>query len=104
MQVLFNTNNTVNGHQRMEAYVSSRVNEVFKRFDEMITRVEVHLSDQNGDKPGKGDQQCRIEVRLRGMNPITVTSREDEMEQAINNGLKKALGAIDKAVDKARAH
>jgi hypothetical protein len=56
----------------MEAVVRDSLD----RFSEQITRVEVHLSDQNSDKKfGNEDKRCLLEARLAGLQPISVSDR-----------------------------
>ncbi len=43
-------------------------------FSEHITRIEVHLSDENGGKHGPNDKRCMLEARMEGKQPIAVTA------------------------------
>lgn len=104
MQIQVNTDNNVKGSQRLEAFINEKFQDAFARFSDKVTRFEVHLSDQNGEKGGKDDQQCRIEARPQGLQPITVTSREAEMEQAINAAISKMRSALDTTFGKLRGH
>jgi hypothetical protein len=51
--------------------------------------VEVHFSDEDGNKDGFNDKRCMIEARLAGMNPIAVINHANTHEMAV-------LGALDK--------
>jgi hypothetical protein len=42
-----------------------------------ITRIEVHLSDENGKKEGHNDIQCILEARIEGRDPIAVRCDAD---------------------------
>ena len=57
MQIQFNTDKTIEGHERMQNHFSEEISESFKRFEDKITRVEVHVGDENNEKFG-------VEVRL----------------------------------------
>lgn len=89
MIVQLNTDKNIEGTARLEAYVSEKINSGLKHFAENITRVEVHLSDQNADKGGKDDIQCKLEVRLEGHQPILVTSKNESTEKALSEGISK---------------
>lgn len=102
MQVKVNTDRNVEGSQRLEVFIKNRFDDVFERFSDKVTRFEVHLSDQNGSKGGKDDQQCIIEARPEGMAPIAVTARESEMEIAINAAIAKMKSALDSSFGKKR--
>ena len=101
MEIQFNTDKNIEGTERLESYVSETVKKSLKHFDERITRVEVHLSDENADKGGERDKKCVLEARPRGMDPIVVTSQEDTIEKSLNNGLDKLKAALKNALGKA---
>ena len=53
------------------------------RISDHITRVEVHLSDENGDKDGQNDMRCMMEARLEGRQPIAVTHQAATLDEAV---------------------
>ena len=89
MQIQFNTDKNVTGIEGLIASSTSLISEELSRYSQQITRVEVHFSDENGNKDGVNDKRCMMEARLAGMNPIAVTNQANTHEQAV-------LGAIDK--------
>lgn len=89
MQIQLNTDKNVNGNEELIASSTSLISEELSRFSQQITRVEVHLSDEDGNKDGLNDKRCMMEARLAGMKPIAVTDHANNYEQAI-------IGAIDK--------
>ncbi len=71
--------------------------EGLNRFSEQITRLEVHLSDENGNKDGQNDKRCLLEARLEGMQPIAVNAYAHTHEQSVAEAidkLKKSLKTI----------
>ncbi|HEY7884224.1 MAG TPA: HPF/RaiA family ribosome-associated protein [Cellvibrionaceae bacterium] len=96
MQVQVNTDHNIEGHEKMTTWVSSHLQDSFKRFGDHITRIEVHLSDKNSNKKGGGDDmRCLMEARLSGMQPIAVTHDADNLDQAVNGATHKLTRAID---------
>jgi ribosome-associated translation inhibitor RaiA len=89
MQIQFNTDKNIIGSEDLIASSTSLISEELSRYSHQITRVEVHLSDENGLKDGINDKRCLMEARLAGMNPIAVTDSANTHEQAV-------FGAIDK--------
>lgn len=89
MQIQFNTDNNIIGSEELIASSTSVISEELSKFSEQITRVEVHLSDEDGNKDGPNDKRCMLEARLAGLKPIAVTNLADTHEEAV-------LGAIDK--------
>ena len=77
MTVQINTDRTIEWDQRHNDHFSSLIKEELDRFSEHITRVEVHLSDENGSKKGVNDIRCLMEVRIEGKKPIAVSDQSD---------------------------
>jgi hypothetical protein len=50
MKIQLNTDKNIEGTAGLESFVSERIKSGLKHFVENITRIEVHLSDQNADK------------------------------------------------------
>jgi ribosome-associated translation inhibitor RaiA len=89
MQIQFNTDKNVTGSEDLIASSKSLISEELSRYSEKITRVEIHFSDEDGNKDGYNDKRCIVEARLAGMKPIAVTNHANTHDQAF-------LGAIDK--------
>lgn len=58
MKIQFNTDKTVNGDNRHQVYFTHLITEELKRYDAHITSIEVHVSDENGNKGGAKDIRC----------------------------------------------
>lgn len=101
MQIQVNTNHSVEGSGIVER-AENEVRETLGRFDDMVTRVEVHLNDMNGAKAGDHDKRCMMEARLRGHQPVAVTELSGSMEQSIHNAAKKLRRAIDHTLGRIR--
>ena len=104
MIIQFNTDNNIDGNERLSGYLETQLSEGLSRFDSHITRIEVHLSDENANKEGKNDKRCLLEARLEGMQPIAVTNHDNTIEQAVNGALDKLKAALDSAIGKLRQH
>jgi ribosome-associated translation inhibitor RaiA len=95
MNIQINTDNHFAGrealHQRTEAAVSN----VLGHLAEHITRVEVHLSDENGSKHGGSDKRCMMEARLKGHPPIAVTDEADNLDEAVVGAADKLKHSLD---------
>ena len=89
MQIQFNIDKNIAGSEGFIASSTSLISEELSKYSQQITRVEIHLSDEDGKKEGGNDKRCMMEARLAGMKPIAVTSLGNTHEQAL-------LGAIDK--------
>ncbi len=104
MIIQINTDNNLTVHEAFNAELDERIKEKLHRFAGQLTRVEVHLSDENGSKEGQKDKRCLMEARMEGMQPIVVTDMNDTMMQAVNGAIVKMKAALDTAVGKVRNH
>ena len=48
------------GSVELHEWVGSTVEERLERFDDFLTRIEVHVSDENAQKAGADDKRCQI--------------------------------------------
>lgn len=103
MKIQFNTDKNVEGHQRVEAYFSSELEKELARFEEKITRIEVHVGDENSAKFGVNDKRCMIEVRPAKLQPIVVTDHADSVEKAFNGALAKVKKTLTTTFEKQKA-
>ena len=97
MQVQVRTDSSVEGREGLTVHVTGVVQSALSRFADRVTRVEVHLSDENGAKGGKDDKRCLMEARIEGRPPATVTHHAATIDQAING----AAGKLERALDSA---
>ena len=104
MTIQINTDKTISGEQRSEEYFSSLIAEALQRFDSHITRIEVHLKDENGKKDGINDISCLIEARIEGKQPIAVTNQADSVDQAVIGAVDKIKSAVGTIVGKMQQH
>jgi hypothetical protein len=98
MQVLLNTDHRVGDFDTLSTHVSAVVGEALMHHRDHITRVEVHLGDENGGKPGPDDKRCMMEARLDGRPPIAVTHHADTVESAVRGGARSLAKAIDRVL------
>lgn len=104
MQIQINSDSNVDANAQVSMEISASVARALARFDEHITRVEVHLSDENsGDKGGDDDMRCMIEARLEGQRPAAVTHQAATLGQAVDGALHKLTRKLDSSLGKRRA-
>ena len=98
MQVNINTDKTIQRSQGLDEHVETAVKAAVERFGEHITRVEVHLSDENSQKSADGGNRCLLEARVTGYQPIAVSNHGNNLHQAISGAADKLKRAIDSAL------
>ncbi len=105
MKIQVNTDSSVEGDQRLEEIVTGEIEDKLSRFREHVTRIEVHIRDENSSKKGGAiDKRCLIEARLRGKEPTAVDHRAPSVEAALNGATKKLRRALDTIVGKKSKH
>lgn len=98
MQINVNTDKTIDRNQGLDEHVQTVVGAAVQRFGEQITRVEVHLSDENSEKSVDGGSRCTLEARITNYQPIAVSNHAATLHQAINGAADKLKRAIDSAM------
>lgn len=104
MQIQINTDKNIDGNERLVSFFSNELNSELERFDNLITRVEVHFGDENSEKFGKNDKRCLIEVRIAKKDPIAVTDYADTIEKAFHNALEKIKRVLNSTHEKMREY
>lgn len=101
MQVQVNTDNHIRGSQELTERIEGTIQGALGRFGERITRVEVHLSDENSSaKTHDNDIRCAIEARLAGLQPITVTHQAASVDQAVDGATEKLEKTIKRNLER----
>ncbi|MDD2732876.1 MAG: HPF/RaiA family ribosome-associated protein [Desulfuromonadaceae bacterium] len=99
MQININTDRNIDGREALTRHISSEIEQSLSRFNEQITRVEVHLSDENSDKKGgKDGMKCVIEARLAGRQPLAATHQATTLEQAFSGAADKVTRLIESVI------
>ncbi len=90
MKIQINIDRNIEGHESLATQISGAVQSALSRISEHITRVEVHLSDENSNKKGgNDDMRCAMEARVKGRRPIAVTHRAATLDQAVDGAAEK---------------
>lgn len=95
MQIQINTDHNIDGREALNRHVESVAGQGLARFREHVTRLEIHLSDQNAGKGGPADKSCVIEARLEGRPPVAVTHHAQTLHQAVSGAAEKLARLLD---------
>ncbi|HUH74752.1 MAG TPA: HPF/RaiA family ribosome-associated protein [Chitinophagales bacterium] len=104
MQIQINTDNNVSFGEKQMDYSISIITKELQRFAQHITRIEVHLTDENGSKDGPNDKRCVMEARPEGLKPIAVTEQSDTLEKAITGAIDKLKSSLDSTLGRLKEH
>ncbi len=103
MQIQINSDSSIERHEPLSKHVETVVKNTLSHFSEHITRVEVHLSDTNGQKSGDADNRCLMEARLQGHQPIAVSDHAATLHQSIQGAADKLKRSLDSTLGKLSA-
>jgi len=103
MQIQVNSDNHIEISIRLEEWVRTTVESTLERYEEDLTRIEVHIRDENGDKPGPHDIRCQMEARPKGHQPISVTHKAATLDLAVDGAAVKLDHALEHLFGKLRS-
>lgn len=104
MTIQINTDKTLTGEKRSSDFFTSQIAEALQRFESHITRIEVHLKDENGKKDGFNNISCLLEARLEGRQPIAITNQADTIDLAVIGAIDKIKTAIETILGRIQKH
>jgi ribosome-associated translation inhibitor RaiA len=98
--VQIHTDPNIRSSEELTTQVEALVASTLERFSDRISRVQVHLGDENGSKGGSNDKRCMMEARLDGRPPIAVTQQAATLDQAMDGAAKKLERSIDSMLER----
>jgi ribosome-associated translation inhibitor RaiA len=104
MKIQINTDNHIAGREALSQQTEATVTSALGQLAEHITRVEIHLSDENGTKTGGRDKRCMMEARLEGHQPIAVTDESDSLDEAIAGAADKLKRSLEHTLSRLTDH
>lgn len=104
MIILFNTDNNIPGREALREPLIALISEEMRRFSGHITRIEAHLTDENGDKQGINDKRCVLEARVEGKPPVAVTNHANSHHQAVEGAIDKLKSVLDTKIGREGKH
>ena len=102
MQIQVSTDHNMNGSENVNDHVRGVVEHAASHFSSHITRVEVHLADENGAKTGVDDKRCMMEARVENRRPIAVTHHAATTNEAISGCAAKLKRALSHEFERLR--
>ncbi len=103
MQIQINTGHNIDGNETMVGATTDIVAHALRRVSDHITRVELHLADENGPKGGDDDIRCTLEARLEGRQPIAVTHNAGTIPLAVQGAATSLVSLIESTLGRAEA-
>lgn len=104
MIIQVNTDKNIPGGDDLQTYLDGLISNQLNHYSSQISRVVVHLSDENGPKEGANDKRCLLEARVEGRQPIAVVNNADNHEKAIAGAVDKLAHSLDKIFGRMNNH
>ncbi len=101
MKIQINSDKQIAVNPQLLSSVEAEVKGALERFERQLTRVEIHLSDLNGNKPGIVDKRCLLEVRPAGKPPVSVDQKAATVGQAVKGAAGKMKRLLQTSFGKA---
>ncbi len=103
MQIQVNTDDNIHGREALARRIEADIGATLARFSDQITRVEVHLSDENSTaKSGgdEGDKRCLVEARLAGRQPVAASHQAGTIDEAVSGASEKLKRLLESLMGK----
>jgi ribosome-associated translation inhibitor RaiA len=90
MQIQVNTDNRIKGTVELTRRVEEHLTTALQRFQDRITRVEVHFADEsNSARYSPNDKRCVLEARPSGRQPVTASHDATTLDDALEGASAK---------------
>jgi ribosome-associated translation inhibitor RaiA len=104
MLIQVNAGNGVHVKEDVATRIEATVGDALAKFKDRVSRVEVHLSDENRHKGGDDDMRCLMEARIEGLKAVAVTQHAGTLPQAIDGAALKLEKAVGREIGRHRSH
>ena len=102
MQIRVDVDDHIDGSEELMVRVEGVVEGSLERFQEQVSRVDVHLSQRIPHRPGERDMCCRMEAHADGLKVISVLHEALTLTEAIHAASAKLERAVYLALVKAK--
>ncbi len=102
MIVQINAGN-IQSSQALTDKATEAVESALRHVASQVTRVEVHLHDDNAKKSAADDKRVTMEARIAGQQPLAVDHASDDLYHSITEAAGKLGRAVKTKLDKLAA-
>jgi len=89
MQIQINSDKNIPMHAKLSGLIEAELHRVLGRFEDQLTRIEIYLTDENGNKSGMQDKRCVLEARPRHYPSLTVTNESADVQTSVSGAAGK---------------
>jgi ribosome-associated translation inhibitor RaiA len=100
MKIQLNTDTNVEGSLALSEETEVVVARALTRFEDRLTRVEVHLGNESARRTTGEDFRCLVEARPAGLEPVTATKHAATLDEALDGALDKLVTLLSSKFDR----
>ncbi len=89
MQIQINTDMNIDATDELVRRIDAELESALSRFSDQITRIEVHIGDENAGRSDGADKRCMLEARPAGQPPVVVTHHANSVAEACSGAVQK---------------
>jgi len=90
----------IQSSQALTQHIEQTLSHAMRSVGEQITRVEVHLRDDNSpDKQGPRDKRCVMEARPAGGRPFVVEQTGDDLYAVVKQAADRLRRAAQRRLE-----
>ncbi len=104
MLIQVNTDANIEGGEKFVRYVEGEMDRLLSRFRDNLSRLDIHLSDENGAKQGPIDKRCLLEAHRSGHPAVVVSHEAATLEEAWTGAAKKLLHVLESNLGRNEDH
>ena len=104
MKIQLNTDRTISADEKQHDYFTHQIAKELENFKAHITRIEAHISDENGKKEGSDATHCVLEARIEGRQPIAVSDQANSTKDAVVGALDKLKSSVESIIGRMQKH
>lgn len=90
----------VESSQALTDHCNDAVDSALRHVASQVTRVEIHLHDDNANKSAADDKRCTMEARIAGEQPLAVDHASDDLYKSITEAAGKLGRAVKSKIEK----
>ncbi len=96
MKILINSDKTIHSSASMQDNLKDILNRELTSYQTKLSRIDVHLTDQNGVKEGVNDILCLIEAHIDGRPSTLASQQADTLELAFSAALDHLVSSLER--------
>jgi hypothetical protein len=104
MQIQVSTDPNIRDNETFMGHVAGNLRAALNGFNARITSVEVHFSDEVGQKHGGLDKRCLLEVRTAHHRPVALGYTSETIEQALSGATKEMQRLLESTLGRPHNH